>query len=144
MTSEFKSTSVTNLTKIWIDMMRPHTQHIIDDQCKEWRPSLTFNKTIDSIEAAIAEKLDINLVETKVMLNYKKRTVDAKEKRYFTRNKMKKIADKKKRKCLHKLKEDMGEIQNAVFNVHHAIVKLQPIIETVSNEEEEEEGGETN
>ena len=96
MTSEFKSTSVTNLTKIWIDMMRPHTQHIIDDQCKEWRPSLTFNKTIDSIEAAIAEKLDINLVETKVMLNYKKRTVDAKEKRYFTRNKMKKVADKKR------------------------------------------------
>ena len=124
-------------------MMRPHTQHIIDDQYKEWRPSLTFNKTIDSIEVAIAEKLDINLVETKVMLNYKKRTVDAKEKRYFTRNKMKKIADKKKRKYLHKLNEDMGEIQNAVFNAHHAIVKLQPIIETVSNEEEEE-GGETN
>ena len=141
MTSEFKSTSVTNLTKIWIDMMRPHTQHI-DDQCKEWRPSLTFNKTIDSTEVAIAEILDINLVETKVMLNYKKRTVDAKEKRYFTRNKMKKIADKKKRKYLHKLNEDMGEIQNAVFNAHHAIVKLQPIIETFSNEEEE--GGETN
>ena len=37
----------------------------------------------------------------------------------------------------------MGEIQNAVFNAHLAIVKLQPIIETVSNEEEEE-GGETN
>ena len=96
MTSEFKSTSVTNLTKIWIDMMRPHTQHIIDDQCKEWRPSITFNKAIDNIEEAIAEKLNINLVETKVMLNYKKRTKDAKEKRYFTRNKIKKIAEKKR------------------------------------------------
>ena len=98
MTSEFKSTSVTNLTKIWIDMMRPHTQHIIDDPCKEWRPSVTFNKAIDNIEEAIAERLNINLVETKVMLNYKKRTKDAKEKRYFTRNKVKKIAEKKKEK----------------------------------------------
>ena len=32
----------------------------------------------------------------------------------------------------------MGEIQNAVFNAHHAIVKLQPIIETVGEEEEEQ------
>ena len=138
MTSEFKNTSVTNLTKIWIDMMRPHTQHIIDDQCKEWHPSLVYNKSIDNIEAAISEKLEINLVETKVMLNYKKRTDDAKEKRYFIRKKNKRIVEKKKRKYLHKLNEDMGEIQNAAFNAHHAIVKLQPIIETIEDGEEEE------
>ena len=134
---EFNKTSVTNLTKIWIDLMRPHTQHIINNECKEWRPSQVYNKTIDAIEAAIAKKLEINLVETKVMLNYKKRTNDAKEKRYFQRKKNK-IAERKKKKYLSKLNEDMGEIQNAVFNAHHAIVKLQPIIETVEEEEEEQ------
>ena len=73
------------------------------------------------------------------MLNYKKRTVDAKEKRYFMRKKNKKIVERKKKKYLHKLNEDMGEIQNAVFNAHHAIVKLQPIIETIEEEEEDNE-----
>ena len=77
--------------------MRPHTQHIINEQCKEWHPSLVYNKSIDNIEAAIAEKLEINLVETKVMLNYKKRTVDAKEKRCFMRKKNKKIVERKKK-----------------------------------------------
>ena len=32
----------------------------------------------------------------------------------------------------------MCEIQNAVFNAHHAIVKLQPIIETIEEEEDNE------
>ena len=72
------------------------------------------------------------------MLNYKKRAADAKEKRYFIRKKNKRIVEKKKRKYLHKLNEEMGEIQNAVFNAHHAIVKLQPIIETIKDGEEEE------
>ena len=98
----------------------------------------SLHKSIDNIEAAIAEMLEINLVETKVMLNYKKRTVDAKEKRYFMRKKNKKIVKRKKKKYLHKLNEDMGEIQNAVFNAHHAIVKLQPIIETIEEEEDNE------
>ena len=71
------------------------------------------------------------------MLNYKKRTNDVKEKCYFQRKKNK-IAERKKKKYLSKLNEDMGEIQNAVFNAHHAIVKLKPIIETVEEEEEEQ------
>ena len=137
MTEEFKKTSVTNLTKMWLDLMHPHTQHINDENCKQWHPSAVYNKSIDNIEATIADKLQINLVETKVMLNYKKRAMDAKEKNYF-KKKRNKVIERKKKKYLNKLNEDMGEIQNAIFNAHHAIVKLSPIMIDDDNDEDNE------
>ena len=126
MSEEYKKTSVANLIKMWLDMMRPHTQHINDDNCKQWHPSATYNQCIDNIESHIAQKLEISLIEAKVLLNYKKRINDAKEKRYFKKKNV--VANKKKKKYFKKLNEDMGEIQNAVFNAHHAIVKLSPIV----------------
>ena len=35
MNEELKKTSVANLIKVWLDMMRPHTAHINDDNCKQ-------------------------------------------------------------------------------------------------------------
>ena len=119
MNEELKKISVANLMKMWVDMMRPHTQHTIDDNCKQWNPSQTYNKCIENIESVISQKLEINLLETKVLLNYKKRMKDAKQALEV---------EKKRREYFKKLNEDMGEIQSAVFNAHHAIVKLSLIV----------------
>ena len=73
MSDEYKKTSVTDLVKMWIDMMRAITQHLIDENCTQWRTSLTYNKSIENIENAIAGKLKITVLEAKVMLNYKKK-----------------------------------------------------------------------
>ena len=106
MNEEFKKTSVVNLTKMWVDMMRLHTQHITDYNCKKWHPSAVYNKTIDNIESHISQKLETSLIETKVLLNYKKRIQDAKESRYFKKKKNAAV-EKKKKKYLNKLNEDM-------------------------------------
>ena len=53
------------------------------DQCKEMEATATYKRAIENVEKSIAEKLNKTLSESKVMLNYKKRTEDAKEKRYF-------------------------------------------------------------
>ena len=119
---------------MWLDLMRLHTQHINDDNCKQWHPSAVYNKTIDNIETVISEKMELTLIETKVMLNYKKRTADTKEKRYFSR---KNKVLRKKKKYLNKLIDNMGEMRNAVFNAHHAVVKLQPIMEQDDDENRE-------
>ena len=56
MNEQFKKTSVANLMKMWVDMMRPHTQHTIDDNCKQWNPLQTYNKCIENIESVISQK----------------------------------------------------------------------------------------
>ena len=81
MTEEYKKTSVTtNLVKMWIDMMCANTQHMIDENCGQWHTSLAYNKSIENLENAIANKLEITVLEVKVMLNYKKKMKDVKEK----------------------------------------------------------------
>ena len=138
MTSELKITVVPNLIQTCLDLMRPLTHNLVDDQCKEMEATVTYKRAIENVEKSIAEKLNITLSESKVMLNYKKRTEDAKEKRYFVRNKIRKTSERKKKKYLNKLNMDMGEMQSSLFNVHHAIVKLQPIINTISEDEDAE------
>ena len=138
MTSELKITVVPNLIQTWLDLMRPLTHNLIDDQCKEMESTASYKRAIENVEKSIAEKLNITLSESKVMLNYKKRTEDAKEKRYFVRNKIRKASETKKKKYLNKLNCDMGEMQNSLFNAHHAICKLQPIINTISEDEDNE------
>ena len=83
MTEEYKKTSVTDLVKMWIDMMRANTQHMIDENCTQWHTSFAYNKSIENLENATANKLGITVLEVKVMLNYKKRTKDVKEKKLF-------------------------------------------------------------
>ena len=51
--------SVTYLVKIWLDMMRPITHHLVDENSEQWSPSLGYCDTIRNIEKAIKEKLEI-------------------------------------------------------------------------------------
>ena len=133
MTKEYKKTSVTDLVKMWIDMMRANTQHMIDENCAQWHTSMGYNKSIENLENAIAVKLDITVLEVKIMLNYKKKTQDAKEKRLFQTRK-KTMLIKKKNKYLNKLTKDMECLQSSLFRAHHSMVKLSPIV--ISDNEE--------
>ena len=133
MREEFAKTSVTDLVKIWIVIMRANTQHMIEENCTQWRTSIGYNKSIENLENVIAKKLDITVLEVKVMLNYKKKTKDIKEKKLFTTRKQANLI-KKKKKYLNKLTKDMENIQNTLFNAHHSMVKLWPIV--ISDNEE--------
>ena len=83
MTDELKKTSVSDLIKTWIDMMRANTQHMIDENATQWHTSIGYNKAIENIEITITDKLQITILEVKVMVNYKKETKDVKEKKLF-------------------------------------------------------------
>ena len=75
------------------------------------------------------------------MLNYTKKTKDVKEKRLFKTRKKTMLARKKK-KYLNKLSKDMESIQNTLFNAHHSMVKLSPIV--ISDNEENVDEATTN
>ena len=137
MSEEYKKTSVTDLVKMWIDMMRANTQHMIDENCAQWHTSLAYNKSIENLENAIANKLEITVLEVKFMLNYKKKTKDVEEKRLF-RTKERAMLVRKKRKYLNKLNKDMKTIQSSLFNAHHAMVKLSPIVISDSEDSTDE------
>ena len=79
---ELRETSVSDLMKVWLDMMHGNTQDTIDN-CTKWSSSLGYNKSIENVELAICEKLQITLLESKIMLNSKKKVVDAKERKLF-------------------------------------------------------------
>ena len=78
---ELRKTSISDLIKVWIDMIRANTQHTIDASATKWNSSLGYNRSIENIELVICEKLQITLLDSKVMLNSKKKAVDAKEKK---------------------------------------------------------------
>ena len=67
------NSSVIDLINIWLNMMRSITQHIIDENCDQWHPTLSYCKIISDIEKAIAEKLQINVTEVIIMLFNKKK-----------------------------------------------------------------------
>ena len=140
MTEEYKKTSVT-VVNMWIDMMRANTQHMIDENCAQWHTSLAYNKSIENLENAIANKLEITVLEVKVMLNYKKKTKDVKEKGLF-RTKERTMLVRRKRKYLNKLTKDMENIQSSLFNAHHSMVKLSPIV--ISDNEDSTDEAATN
>ena len=141
MTEEYKKTSVTDLVKMWIDMMRANTQHMIDENCTQCHTSLAYNKSIENLENAIANKLEITVLEVKVILNCKKKTKDVKERKLF-RTKEKTMLVRKKRKYLNKLTKDMENIQSSLFNAHHSMVKLSPIV--ISDNEDNTDEAATN
>ena len=131
---ELRKTSVADLIRVWIDMMRANTQHTLVPNSSKWNSSLGHNKSIENIELVICEKLQITLLESKIMLNSKKKVVDAKEKKIL-KTKNGRIT-KKKQKYLTKLTQGMGSINTKLFHAHHAITKLDNL---VSNDELEEE-----
>ena len=65
---------MSDLIKVWIDMMRANTQHTLIEDATRWNSSLGYNKSTENIELVICEKLEI-----KIMLNSKKKVVDGEE-----------------------------------------------------------------
>ena len=133
---ELRRTSVSDLMKVWLDMMHANTQHTIDNSIK-WSSSLGYNKSIENVELAICEKLQITLLESKIMLNSKKKVVDDKERKLFKCKKRENIK-RKKQKYLNKRTTGMDMIQTEIFHAHHAVTKLDNIIDEEEGEEEEE------
>ena len=131
---ELRKTSTYDLINVWIDLARPTTQHISDGNSTKWHSSLGYNKCMENVEIVISEKLEITLLETKIMLNSKKKIVDLTEGKLFKTRK-RKAADQKTQKYLTKLSQGMGTIQQEIFHAHHAVCKL----DNVTNENEEED-----
>ena len=131
---ELRKTSTYDLINVWIDLARPTTQHISDSNSSKWHSSLGYNKCMENVEMVISEKLEITLLETKIMLNSKKKIVDLTEGKLFKTRK-RKAADQKTQKYLTKLSQGMGTIQQEIFRAHHAVCKLDNI--TYENKEED-------
>ena len=130
---ELRKTSVADLIRMWVDLMRANTQHVIDKNSSKWHSSLGYKKFIENIELVICEKLEITLLEAKIMLNSKKKVVDAKESKLFKSRKRKAIEDKTQ-KYLTKLSQGMGTIQQEIFHAHHAVCKLDNLTNGDDNE----------
>ena len=67
-------------------MMRSITQHINDESCDQWHPTLSYCKIITDIEKTISEKVQINIIEVIIMLFNKKKIKDLKERKLFRKN----------------------------------------------------------
>ena len=130
---ELRKTSVADLFRTWVDLMRANTQHVIHKNSSKWHSSLGYNKSIKNIELLICGKLEITLLEAKIMLNSKKKVVDAKESKLFKSRKRKAIEDKTQ-KYLTKLSQGMGTIQQEIFHAHHAVCKLDNLTNDDDNE----------
>ena len=115
-------------------MMTANTQHTLEANSTKWHSSLGYNKSIENIELVICEKLQITLLEAKIMLNSKKKVVDVKEKKLF-KCKNGRISTKKK-KYLTKLTQGMGTINTELFHAHHAVTKLDNLVSNGKSEEE--------
>ena len=131
---ELRKTSTYDLINVWIDLVRPMTQHISDGNSTKWHSSLGYNKCMEKVEMVISKKLEITLLETKIMLNSKKKIVDLTEGKLFKTRK-RKAADQKTQKYLTKLSQGMGTIQQEIFHAHHAVCNL----DNITNENEEED-----
>ena len=113
----------TDLINTWIDLMRANTEHTTDINASKWHSSLGYNKCIENIEIVISEKLEITLLESKIMLNFKKKVNDAIEMKLF-KSRKRKATEEKTQKYLTKLSQGMGQIQQEMFHAHHAVCKL--------------------
>ena len=98
---ELRKTSVADLIRVWVDMMRANTQHTLEANATKWHSSLGYNNSIENIELLICEKLQITLLEAKIMLNGEKKVIDIKEKKLF-KCKNGRISTKKKTKIFNK------------------------------------------
>ena len=82
--------------------MRANTEHTTDINASKWHSSLGYNKCIENIEIVISEKLEITLLESKIMLNSKKKVNDAIEMKLF-KSRKRKATEEKIQKYLTKL-----------------------------------------
>ena len=119
---ELRKKSVADLINTWVDLMRANTEHTADINASKWHSSLGY-KYIENTEIVISEKLEITLLETKIMLNSKKKVNDAIEIKLF-KSRKRKATEEKTQKYLTKLSQGMGQIQQEIFHTHHAVCKL--------------------
>ena len=123
---ELRKTSVVDLINAWVDLMRANTEHNTDINATKWHSSLRYNKCIENIEIVISEKLEITLLETKIMLNSKKKVNNAIEAKLF-KSRKRKATEEKTQKYLTKLSQGMGQIHQEIFHAHHAVCKLEDL-----------------
>ena len=142
---KLREMSVKDLISVWIDTSKPNNQHIPDDTTK-WNSSIGYNLSIENIEFVISDKLQITLLECKIMLTSKKKVMDYKEKKLFQKqpDKKKKVYKRKQKKHLARLADGMGIVQTQIFNAHHAVCKLDNIIEESETEKETENNNNNN
>ena len=95
---ELRKTSVYDLINVWVDLTKPNTQHMSDGNSTKWHSSLGYNKRIENVEIVISEKLEIALLEVKIMLNSKKKITNLTEAKLFKTRKRK--ASNKKLKSI--------------------------------------------
>ena len=119
---ELRKKSVADLINTWVDLMRANTEHTADINASKWHSLLGY-KYIENTEIVISEKLEITLLETKIMLNSKKKVNDAIEIKLF-KSRKRKATEEKTQKYLTKLSQGMGQIQQEIFHTHHAVCKL--------------------
>ena len=91
---KLREMSVKDLISIWVDMSRANNQHTLDGTTK-WNSSVGYNLSIENIEFVISDKLQIALLECKIMLNSKKKVIDAKERKLLQKTNKKKNVTKK-------------------------------------------------
>ena len=130
---ELRKTSVYDLINLWVDLTRPNTQHISDSNSTKWHSTLGYKKCIENVEIVISEKLEITLLEVKIMLKSKKKITDLTEAKLL-KSRKRKATEQKTQKYLTKLSQGMGTVQHEIFHAHHAVCKLDNMV----NHEEEE------
>ena len=126
---EFTKTSCSDLITLWLDVMRPQTQWSVEGKPGKWNASQSYIDCIEKIESSIAEKLNVTLLETRIILNCKKTCQDAYKASLFNNKKRKSQEAEKTNKYLNKLSRGMGEINQIIFEAHHALCKLEGLHE---------------
>ena len=130
---ELSKTSTVHLIGLWIDLNRPQTQWSVEGRPGEWQLSVGYKSCRENIEATISKKLQLTLLETRILLNCKKTCQDAQENSFFNPKKRKEQEHKKRTKYLSKLASGMGEINQLIFEAHHAVCKLEGLNEELNN-----------
>ena len=86
---EFAKTPAVHLISLWKDLNRSQTQWSVEGRPGEWEPTGAYKSCIESIEVAIRKKLQITLLETRILLKCKKTCQDAQENSFFNTKKKK-------------------------------------------------------
>ena len=116
---ELRKTSVYDLINVWIDLTRPNTQHISESNSTKWHSSLGYNKCIENVEIVISEKLEITLLEVKIMLNSKKKVIDLTEAKLFKSRKRKATELKSILKSkLKSIQRESSKVSNEIVAGH--------------------------
>ena len=105
---EFSKMPAVHLIGLWIDLNRPQTQWSVEGRPGEWQLSAGYKSCIENIEAAISKKLQLTLLETRILLNCKKTCQDTQENSFFNPKKEKIRINKKEQSILVNWQAEWG------------------------------------